>query len=37
MERHFQDELWARVEKGEISAQAVSKMLYDNPKRLYGL
>jgi len=37
MERHFQDELWARVEKGEMSATAVNKMLYDNPKRLYRL
>lgn len=37
MERHFQDELRARVEKGELTTAAVNKMLYDNPKRLYGL
>ena len=37
MERHFQDELWARAEKGEITTAAVNKMLYDNPRRLYGL
>ena len=37
MERNFQDELWARVKQGEISETAVKKMLYDNPKRLYGL
>ena len=37
MERHFQDELRARVAKGELTTAAVNKMLYDNPKRLYGL
>jgi len=37
MERHFQDELWARVKNGDLTAGAVDKMLYDNPKRLYGL
>jgi len=37
MERHFQDELRARAERGEITTTAVNKMLYDNPKRLYGL
>jgi predicted TIM-barrel fold metal-dependent hydrolase len=37
MERHFQDELRARVAKGELTPTSVDKMLYDNPKRLYGL
>jgi len=37
MERHFQDELWGRVKNGDLTAGVVDKMLYDNPKRLYGL
>ncbi len=36
-ERDFQDTLRARVENDEITASALDKMLYDNPKRLYGL
>ena len=36
-QRHFQDELRARAEKGEITTSAVEKMLSDNPRRLYGL
>jgi predicted TIM-barrel fold metal-dependent hydrolase len=37
MERNFQDVLRARVDAGDLSATALDKMLYDNPKRLYGL
>ena len=37
MERHFQDELRARADRGELTTTAANKMLYDNPKRLYGL
>jgi predicted TIM-barrel fold metal-dependent hydrolase len=37
MERNFQDELRGRVAKGEITTAVVDRMLYDNPKRLYGL
>ena len=36
-ERDFQAALRARAELGEITHSAVDKMLYDNPKRLYGL
>ncbi len=36
-ERHFQEALQARVDAGEVSQQAVDKILCDNPKRLYGL
>ena len=36
-ERDFQLLLRARAEKGEISKTVVDKILYDNPKRLYGL
>ena len=36
-EPDFQDVLLARAEEGEITSSAVAKMLYDNPKRLYGL
>ena len=37
MERDFQDELRGRADNSEIIVSAVDKMLYDNPKRLYGL
>jgi len=37
MERNFQDELHAWVSRGELTQTVVDKMLYDNPKRLYGL
>ena len=37
MERNFQDELREREKRGEITKSAVDKMLFDNPKRLYGL
>ena len=33
----FEVRLRARAGKGDISRAAVEKMLYDNPKRLYGL
>ena len=36
-ERNFQEALQARVDAGELSQGAVDKILYDNPKRLYGL
>jgi predicted TIM-barrel fold metal-dependent hydrolase len=36
-EVNFQAALRARADAGEISHAAVEKMLYDNPKRLYGL
>ena len=36
-ERNFQEALRARVATGEISQSVVDKILYDNPKRLYGL
>ena len=36
-ERNFQEALQARATAGEITQSAVDKMLYDNPKRLYGL
>lgn len=36
-ERDFQEALRARANAGEIAHSAVDKMLYDNPKRLYGL
>lgn len=37
MERDFQAELRAWVTRGELTETVVDKMLYDNPKRLYGL
>jgi predicted TIM-barrel fold metal-dependent hydrolase len=37
MERDFHDLLRARAEAGDITKQGVDKILYDNPKRLYGL
>ena len=36
-ERNLQGALQARVDAGELSQGAVDKILYDNPKRLYGL
>ena len=36
-ERNFQEALRSRADAGEITHAAVDKMLYDNPKRLYGL
>ena len=36
-EPDFQEVLWSRAKAGEITSSAVSRMLYDNPKRLYGL
>lgn len=37
MELEFRRELQARAEKGDIPHAAVQKILYDNPKRFYGL
>ena len=37
MELEFRRELQARAEKGDIPQAAVQKILYDNPKRFYGL
>jgi predicted TIM-barrel fold metal-dependent hydrolase len=37
MELEFRKELQARADKGEIPQPAVQKILYDNPKRFYGL
>ena len=37
MELEFRKLLNERAERGEISHSAVEKMLYDNPKTLYGL
>jgi predicted TIM-barrel fold metal-dependent hydrolase len=36
-ERDFQMLLRARADKGELSHSVVDKILYDNPRRLYGL
>ena len=36
-ERNFQEALQSKADAGEIPQSAVDKMLYDNPKRLYGL
>ena len=36
-ERDFQMLLRSRADKGELSHAAVDKILYDNPRRLYGL
>lgn len=36
-EPDFQDVLWARAREEEITSSAVTRMLHDNPKRLYGL
>jgi uncharacterized protein len=37
MERDFQIRLKERADAGDISQAGVGKILYDNPKRLYGL
>jgi predicted TIM-barrel fold metal-dependent hydrolase len=37
MELEFRRELQARAEKGDMPQAAVQKILYDNPKRFYGL
>jgi len=36
-EHEFRRLLKQRAERGEISKSAVQKILYDNPKRFYGL
>jgi predicted TIM-barrel fold metal-dependent hydrolase len=37
MELEFRRELQTRAEKGDLPHAAVQKILYDNPKRFYGL
>ncbi|HVO92928.1 MAG TPA: amidohydrolase family protein, partial [Terriglobales bacterium] len=37
MELEFRKELQARADKGDIPQSSVQKILYDNPKRFYGL
>jgi predicted TIM-barrel fold metal-dependent hydrolase len=37
MELEFRRELQARAENGDLPQAAVQKILYDNPKRFYGL
>jgi predicted TIM-barrel fold metal-dependent hydrolase len=37
MELGFRQELEARADKGDLSRSVVQKILYDNPKRFYGL
>jgi hypothetical protein len=37
MELEFRKILQQRAEQGELPQGAVQKILYDNPKRFYGL